>query len=95
LWSKVVSGPSSSVHEQAWPQPDNTKVELSERTIVVMVDGKKQSLARVPSKIALDEHDLRSFIQASPEGIAAVNRRAVQSTIVVPGKLVNFVTSQK
>ena len=76
--------------EQPWPEADPALLERDTFEVVLQVNGKVRDRLQVPSSIG--EEELVALARAS-ERVQALSerRRAARKTIVVPGKLVNFV----
>lgn len=89
-WSML--GQAGSVHQARWPEFDPALVEAKEATVVVQVDGRVRDRIAVPVSIARDalvvEARARSRVQAALRG------REVVDVVVVPGRVVNFVTGK-
>ncbi len=87
LWE--VTGHAGSVHDAAWPQVDESALEVSSVEIAVQVNGKVRDRIVVPA----DAHQEQAVAAAlaSERVAAAVAGKAVKKTVYVPGKLVNIV----
>jgi len=75
--------------EQAWPVADETMLEHETLELVVQVNGKLRDRLRVPA--ATPDDELVALARASAKVRAYLNGGEPRKTIVVPGKLVNFV----
>jgi len=75
--------------EQAWPVVDETMLEHETLELVVQVNGKLRDRLRIPA--ATPDDELVSLALASAKVRAYLNGAEPRKTIVVPGKLVNFV----
>jgi leucyl-tRNA synthetase len=86
LWSRL--GHASSVATAPWPSADPRWLVRDEIEYVVQVDGKLRGKAVVPKDAA------RDAVEAAARAVAGdhLAGRAIAKTVVVPGKLVNFVT---
>ena len=87
LWQKL--GESGSVAKAAWPGYDPALCEDDELTVVVQVNGKLRADFR-SSKDA-DKAALEAAARAIPKIAEQLAGKEIVKTIVVPGKLVNFV----
>ncbi len=87
LWHEL--GHGDSIHASEWPKHDESKLQSSEVTIVVQVNGKVRGSFQASPEITEQE----SFQQAQsmPEVAKWLTGKEVAKTIFVPGKLVNFV----
>lgn len=75
-----------------WPMPDPTCLIADEREIAVLVDGKVRDLLRVKCDISRDE--LTNLARRSSHAQEHIRGHEISREVVVPGKLVNFVTRQ-
>ncbi|WP_040654799.1 leucine--tRNA ligase [Rubidibacter lacunae] len=87
LWQQL--GRSGSVHEQSWPQHDPEALVADEIEIVIQIMGKKRGTILVPASASKADIEARALAcDAAQRYIAG---KQIRKTIVVPGKLVNFV----
>jgi leucyl-tRNA synthetase len=86
LWG-VLGG--SRLWEHSWPEADAAFLEEDEVEVVVQVNGKLRDRLRVPADIS--EAELVAQARASERVRAHLDGGEPQRTVVVPGKLVNFV----
>jgi leucyl-tRNA synthetase len=75
--------------EEPWPQANQSQLERDTFELVVQVNGKVRD--RVEVEAGLSEEELVARATSSPKVQAQLDGGAVRKTIVVPGKLVNFV----
>jgi leucyl-tRNA synthetase len=75
--------------EQPWPVADPAMLERDTVEVVLQVNGKVRDRLQVPAAIAEDE--LVALARASERVRAHLDGGEPRKTIVVPGKLVNFV----
>jgi len=87
MWARL--GHEPSVARAGWPDVDESLLVEDSVTCVVQVSGKVKDRLDVSPKIAEDE--LRDLALASKAVVAALDGRAVKTTIVRPPKLVNVV----
>ncbi len=89
LWHVI--GNTSSVHRQSWPRWDEAALVSDTVTIVVQVMGKTRGTIEVPVEASQPE------IEQAAKATEAVQRhigdKPIKKVILVPGKLINFVTS--
>ena len=76
--------------EQPWPVPDPAFLGVDTVEVVVQVDGKIRDRLRVSPDLPDDE--LVALARASDRVRSYLDGGEVERTVVVPGKLVNFVT---
>ena len=88
LWAK--KGYPYSIHNQNWPQWDESLVREEEVTIVVQINGKLRDSFPVPA--GLSEEEIKRMAQERPKVKSRLDSYSVIKTIYVPQKLVNFVT---
>jgi leucyl-tRNA synthetase len=77
------------VWEQPWPQADTSLLVKDTNEVVVQVNGKLRDRVAVPAGASEDEQT--RIARESPKVAAHLDGRPIVKTIVVPGKLVNFV----
>ncbi len=76
--------------EQPWPEADPALLEVETVEVVVQVDGRIRD--RLHVRPGLPQDELVALARASERVQAHLDGREPARTIVVPGKLVNFVT---
>jgi len=89
LWHQL--GHADSVHEQSWPQADPDALVADEITLVIQIMGKTRGSMPVPASASKEE--LETFARESDVARRYIEGKQIRKTIVVPGKLVNFVVS--
>ena len=87
MWAQL--GHEPSVALAGWPDIDESLLVEDSVTCVVQVAGKVKDRLDVSPSVAEDE--LRDLALASDAVAAALDGRAVKTTIVRPPKLVNIV----
>ena len=87
MWARL--GHEPSVARAGWPDVDESLLVEDSVTCVVQVSGKVKDRLDVSPNIAEDE--LRDLALTSKAVVAALDGRAVKTTIVRPPKLVNVV----
>ena len=87
MWARL--GHEPSVALAGWPDIDESLLVEDSVTCVVQVAGKVKDRLDVSPSVAEDE--LRDLALASDAVAAALDGRAVKTTIVRPPKLVNIV----
>jgi leucyl-tRNA synthetase len=87
LWHHI--GNSTSIHTQAFPVCDPSALIADELTIVIQILGKTRGTIAVPASSTKDE--IEALAQASEVAQRYLEGKEIKKTIVVPGKLVNFV----
>ena len=88
IWSELSLG-DKSITTTAWPQPDPTHLKVINVTIAVQVDGKTRDTLETTQGAV--ESDLIKAARALP-GIMRHLENEPSRTIVVPDKVVNFLT---
>jgi leucyl-tRNA synthetase len=86
LWERLGGSP---LWETPWPEADASMLERDTVEVVLQVNGKLRDRLQVPASIGEDE--LVALARASERVQAHLNGGEPRKTIVVPGKLVNFV----
>ena len=79
----------SRVWDEPWPQADPALLERDEIQLVVQVNGKL--IDRLPAPASATQEQLEELARGSDKLAARLNGREIVKTVVVPGKLVNFV----
>jgi leucyl-tRNA synthetase len=77
------------VWEQPWPSADPALLTADTFELVVQVNGKLRDRVDAPTDASRDEQE--ALARQSDRVVAQLNGRQIVKTIVVPGKLVNFV----
>jgi leucyl-tRNA synthetase len=77
------------VWEEPWPEPDPALLEREEIQLVVQVNGKLVDRLAAPSSASQEE--LEQLARDSDKLAARLDGGEIVKTVVVPGKLVNFV----
>jgi leucyl-tRNA synthetase len=86
LWERLGH---EGLWEQPWPVADDAMLERELLEVVVQVNGKLRDRLQVPA--STPEEQLVALARASERAQAHLNGAEPRKTIVVPGKLVNFV----
>lgn len=87
LWSDM--GNKESIHISSWPVYDQKLDIDSEKNIVVQINGKMKANFKVSPSISNEE--LEKIARALPEIEKFIQSKKILKTIVVPGRLINFV----
>ena len=87
LWEQT--GHDYSIHNQNWPQWDETLAKDEEVTLVVQVNGKLRDRINVP--ISVTEDEARQLALESPKVRPHIEGKQIVKEIYVPLKLVNLV----
>ncbi len=77
------------VWEQPWPQADPALLTTEEIQLVVQLNGKL--VDRVPAPAEASQEQLEEIARGSGKLASRLNGKEVVKTVVIPGKLVNFV----
>jgi len=77
------------VWEEPWPEADRSLLVADTFELVVQVNGKLRDRIEAPADASRDEQE--ALARQSERVLAQLNGGQVVKTIVVPGKLVNFV----
>jgi leucyl-tRNA synthetase len=87
LWHGL--GNKQSIHLQSFPIVDPDALIADEITIVIQILGKTRGTIQVPTSASKD--DIERLAKESPIAQKHIEGKEIKKTIVVPGKLVNFV----
>jgi leucyl-tRNA synthetase len=79
------------VSQVAWPMADPAFLSLDEREVIVQVDGKLRDRLRVKCDISREE--LTRLARRSAHAQEHIRGHEISREVVVPGRLVNFVTA--
>jgi leucyl-tRNA synthetase len=77
------------VWEQPWPEADEALLAADTFELVVQVNGKLRDRIEAPADASQEQQE--ELARQSERVLSQLNGRQVVKTIVVPGKLVNFV----
>ncbi len=89
LWQSI--GHDNSIHIEPWPSFEESKLAQQELVIGIQVNGKPRAELTVPHGI--DKAELENMAKNMPEIGKWLEGKQVVKTIVVPGKVVNIVTT--
>ena len=87
IWHDI--GNEGSIHEEKWPEFDPKKIEKSEVTIVVQVNGKNRGV--ISAKAGIDEESVKSLAIALPEIKKWIESGEVKRVFYVKNRLINIV----
>ena len=88
LWA--LAGKKKSIHQEKWPTHDAAKLKDETVVIAVQINGKTRGQVTVSS-----DADKSVVERAASESVKArLEGKKVARTIVVPGRLVNFVVEE-
>lgn len=82
-------GGKGSIHKLEWPKYDENLTQMSDITLVVMINGKLRDKITVSSQA--NEDELKNKALESPKVKDFILGKTIVKTIVVPKKLVNIV----
>jgi len=86
MWATMGEG---SVHEQSWPEWDESLIAAEEITLIVQVNGKLRDRIEAPADIS--EEAAKELALASEKVKAHMDGKEIRKSIYVPGRLVNLV----
>ncbi|MEC9460196.1 MAG: leucine--tRNA ligase [SAR324 cluster bacterium] len=89
LWEKIKPG-CGSIHQQAWPEYDESLIVEDMVTLVVQVNGKVRDRLEMPAGTSKEEAEQSAL--AAPKVQSYLEGKQIQKVIVVPGRLVNIVS---
>ena len=87
LWQQL--GQKGSIHQQPWPELDESALVADEITLVIQIMGKTRGTISVPA--SSDKAALEQYARESDIAQKYLEGKEIKKVIVVPGKLVNFV----
>jgi leucyl-tRNA synthetase len=88
VWARL--GHPESLAYEPFPEPDPAYLVVEEVEIVVQVDGKVRARVKLPAGAGEADHEAAA--RADERIAELVEGVAVRNVIIVPGRLVNFVT---
>ena len=89
IWQR--RGREGSVHEQRWPEWDETLAADETITVVVQINGKVREKLALPPGVA--QADAEAAARASERVAAQLEGKTLRRTIWVPDRLLNFVAN--
>ena len=87
LWQKL--GHSDSIAYETWPKFDPAKCEISTAKIAIQVLGKLRGTVEIDK--SAPESELIEAAKAIPAVARQLEGKTIKKTIVVPGKILNFI----
>ena len=87
MWEAI--GEEYSVHEQAWPEWDESLIAADQITLIVQVNGKLRDRIEVSADISEDA--AKELALSSEKVRPHVEGKEIRKSIYVPGRLVNLV----
>lgn len=93
IWSLL--GQEFSVHQQSWPKFDENIPSASNATIAIQINGKLRDTVIVPAKLISDNKKVEELAKSSEKAQKFIGNGDIKKVIYVPGKIINFVTSDK
>ena len=88
LWEKIKPG-CGSIHQQAWPEYDESMIVEDMVTLVIQVNGKLRDRLEMPAGTSKEEAEQSAL--AAPKVQSYLEGRQIRKVIVVPERLVNIV----
>lgn len=89
LWQQF--GNDEAVLDAKWPEVDKDALTVSEKTIVIQVNGKLRSQMNIPAEKTTDREFLQTQALVDEKALAFIDGRDIVKVIAVPNKLVNIV----
>jgi leucyl-tRNA synthetase len=90
LWQKLKPG-SRSIHQQPWPEYDESLVAEEMVTLVVQVNGKVRDRLEMPA--GTNKAETERLALAAPKVQNYMEGKQIRKVVVVPERLVNIVCS--
>jgi leucyl-tRNA synthetase len=88
LWR--ATGHEYSVHQQPWPEYDESLSTADEFELVVQVNGKVRDRIMLP--VGTDEDHVRQTVLARPRIVELLNGGQPRKVIYIPGRILSIVT---
>jgi len=77
------------LHNQKWPEWDESKTVEDQVEIAIQINGKVRDRITIPS--GLDRQETENAAMKDPKVTALIEGKNIVKVIAVPGKLVNIV----
>jgi leucyl-tRNA synthetase len=90
LWEKIKPG-SGSIHQQTWPEYEESLIVEDMVTLVVQVNGKVRDRLEMLAGTSKEEAEQSAL--AAPKVQSYLEGKQIRKVIVVPDRLVNIVCS--
>jgi len=91
LWEAI--GHPDSIFKESWPEYDNSLAESDIVGMAIQINGKLRGTLRISKKSSREE------VIKKAKALPAIEKRLkgkdIKKTIFVPGKIINFVVSEK
>jgi leucyl-tRNA synthetase len=84
-----MAGHNDSVHQQNWPEYDESALVLDQIEIVLQINGKVREKLVVPAQVTRAE--MESLAVENDKVKSLIEGKTIRKVIAVPGKLVNIV----
>lgn len=88
LWEKIKPG-CGSIHQQAWPEYDESMIVEDMVTLVIQINGKVRDRLEMPAGTCKEEAEQSAL--AAPKVQSYLEGKQILKAIVVPDRLVNIV----
>jgi leucyl-tRNA synthetase len=88
LWQKIKPG-SRSIHQQAWPEYDESWIVEDMITLVIQVNGKVRD--RLEISAGIDKKETERLAMSAPKVQNFLEGKQIRKVIIVPERLVNIV----
>lgn len=90
IWEKI--GNKDILAETVWPKFDESKIDNSTQKLAIQVNGKLRGTIEIDSNASKDE--IESMAKEHDVVSKYLENITIMKTIIVPGKIVNFVVKQ-
>lgn len=90
IWHSLRSG-VTSLHKEAWPEYDKSKVISQKLTIAVQVNGKLRGTVEIEAEKDLDQAQIEEKAKADLNISKYLSSKKIKKVIYVPGKILSFV----
>lgn len=94
IWVELL-GQKFSVHRAKWPTYDEKYIHQDQITMVVQVNGKVRASLILSSDIAKEKKAVEDAALKDDKIAKWLDGKKVKNVVFVPGKIINFVTSNK
>lgn len=87
LWNEMKN--VGSIHDEAWPKHDDSKLEGSEYKIIIQINGKVRGSFSIPA--FTNEDEVKSMALDQKQTVKWLDGKVPKKLIYVPGKLISIV----
>lgn len=84
-----------SIHQQSWPEFNSQMPTASQATVAIQINGKLRDTIIVSAEDLNNNKKVEELAKNSPKANKFMEGKEIKKVIYIPGKIINFVTSDK